>query len=185
MSTKFVLIFFCLLGLSMTNHNPDVGTVIDSYNGVPIYYNGFFKNTSGRNITEDGYNLGLKWQCIEFVKRYYYEKYNHQMPDSYGHAKEFFDDELADQEFNEERGMLQFRNTRRHMPQIDDLIIYDASEDNPFGHMGIISSIENGKIEMVQQNMGTKTRQELILAEYNGIYTIADFNVKGWMRIIK
>jgi len=158
--------------------------VIDSYNGVSVHYNGFFKNTSGRNITKDGYNLGLRWQCVEFVKRYYFEKYGHQMPDSYGHAKEFFDETLGDQEMNVDRNMLQFRNTRRHMPQVDDLIVYGASQENPFGHMGIISEIKEGKITMIQQNMGTKSRQELILAEYEGIYTIADFNIKGWLRIV-
>ena len=50
--------------------------------------------------------------------------------------------------------------------------------------MGIISEIKDGKITMMQQNMGTKSRQELILAEYEGIYTIADFNIKGWLRIV-
>ncbi|GLR16384.1 CHAP domain-containing protein [Portibacter lacus] len=185
MRLKFVLIFIGLITLSFTNHNPEVGAVLDNYNGVPIYYNGFFKNTNGRNLTKDGYNLGLKWQCIEFVKRYYYLKYGHKMPDSYGHAKDFFDDDLSDQEFNEARNMLQFRNTRRHKPQVDDLVIYGPSKDNPFGHMGIISAIKNGKVTLVQQNMGTKTRQKLILAEYDGIYTIADFNIKGWLRINK
>lgn len=185
MRAKIVLITVAILSLSLTNHNPDVGTVIDNYNGVPIYYNGFFTNTNGRNVTADGYNLGLKWQCIEFVKRYYYEIYNHKMPYSFGNAKEFFDESLGDQEYNEARDMLQFRNTRRHKPQVDDLIIYGASDENPFGHMGIISSIDDGKIIMVQQNMGTKTRQELILAEYEGIYTIADFNIKGWLRLIE
>ncbi len=183
MSYKKVLVILSLLGLSLTNHNPEVGAVLDTYNSVAIYYNGYFTNTNGRNLSSDGYNLGLKWQCVEFVKRYYYNKYGHKMPDSYGHARTFFDDSLGDQEMNEARNMLQFRNTRRHIPKVDDLIIYGASAENPFGHMGIISQIVDGKIIMVQQNMGTKTRQELILAEYEGIYTIADFNIKGWLRI--
>jgi hypothetical protein len=180
---KNVLLVLILIGFSFTNHNPEVGSVIDNYNGVQIYYNGHFKNTNGRNLTHDGYNLGLKWQCVEFVKRYYYEKYGHKMPDSYGHAKDFFDESLADQEYNKDRDMVQFRNTRRHIPQVDDLVIYGASATNPFGHMGIISEIKDGQITMVQQNMGTKTRQKLILAEYEGIYTIADFDVLGWLRI--
>jgi hypothetical protein len=50
-----------------------IGQQIDSLNGVSVFYNGSFGNISGRNITKDGYNLGLKYQCVEFVKRYYYE----------------------------------------------------------------------------------------------------------------
>lgn len=184
MYSKFLLVVASLLTISFTNHNPEVGSVIDSYNGVPIYYNGFYTNTNGRNVTKDGYNLGLKWQCVEFAKRYYFEKYGHKMPDSYGNAKDFFDSSLADQAINIDRNMMQFRNTRRHAPQVDDLIIYGASDENAFGHMGIISEIKDGKITMIQQNMGVKTRQELVLAEYDGIYTIADFNIKGWLRLI-
>ncbi|MDW5290896.1 hypothetical protein [Formosa sp. PL04] len=53
-------------------------------------------HVSGRNTTPDGYNLGLKYQCVEFVKGYYYEHYNHKMPDSYGHAKSFFNSGIKD-----------------------------------------------------------------------------------------
>ena len=54
-----------------------VGQQIDSLNGVYVYYNGRADNVIGRNTTADGHNLGLKYQCVEFVKRYYYEKLNH------------------------------------------------------------------------------------------------------------
>jgi hypothetical protein len=183
MNNRLLLIIPVLFCLSLTSHNPKVGAVLDVHNGVSIYYNGHYRNVSGRNITKDGYNLGLKWQCVEFIKRYYYEKYDFQFPDPYGHAREFFDKSLPDQAFNEDRGMLQFRNTRRHKPRVDDIVVYGASADNPFGHIGIVSKISGDKLEMVQQNMGTKTRQELTLAEYKGIYTIADFNVLGWLRL--
>lgn len=47
------------------------GDVVDSFQGVHIYYNGFVNHVESRNLTPDGYNLGLKYQCVEFVKRYY------------------------------------------------------------------------------------------------------------------
>ena len=68
----------------------EIGDKVDSLNGVFVYYNHSVGNVSGRNTTADGYNLGLKYQCVEFVKRYYYENLNHKMPNSYGHAKDFF-----------------------------------------------------------------------------------------------
>lgn len=67
-----------------------IGMVVDEFNGVKVYYNGSISNVSGRNVAKDGYSLGLKYQCVEFIKRYYYERFNHKMPDSYGHAKDFF-----------------------------------------------------------------------------------------------
>ena len=44
-----------------------IGDVIDSFNGVAVYYNGPVNNVSGRNLSPDGYNLGQKQQCVEFV----------------------------------------------------------------------------------------------------------------------
>lgn len=76
------------------------GNEIDNLNGVSVFYNGKISNTFGKNITNDGYNLGLKYQCVEFVKRYYYQYFNHKMPNSYGNAKDFFDKSLNDCEVN-------------------------------------------------------------------------------------
>ncbi len=181
---KFSLFLaLCICFLSSTNFNIYRGEVLDSYNGVPVYYNGEnYTNVSGRNISSDGYNLGLKYQCVEFVKRYYYEYYNHKMPNSYGHAKDFFDKSLNDKEFNQERGLLQFRNVRTHRPLAGDIIIYDSDSGNPFGHVGIITEVGDDFVELIQQNIGTKTRQKLKLVKYAGIYTIADYDILGWLR---
>ncbi len=68
---SFVGIWTCRKTNPKTNF--PVGQQIDSLNGVYVYYNGSIDNVIGRNTTADGYNLGLKYQCVEFVKRYYYE----------------------------------------------------------------------------------------------------------------
>ena len=73
------------------NNQHAVGEQLDELNGVAIYYNGGVNTVQGRNLSQDGYNLGLRYQCVEFVKRYYFERHGHRMPDTYGHAKDFFD----------------------------------------------------------------------------------------------
>ena len=78
---------------------------IDSLHGVYVYYNGKTQNVSGRNVVND-YNLGLKYQCVEFVKRYYFDYLNHKMPDSYGHAKGFFNKNIADGRLNKQRNLI-------------------------------------------------------------------------------
>src|SRR5262245_34634763 len=72
------------------NWRPTVGEVGDALDGVAVYYNGGINTSGGRRLGSDGYNLGLKFQCVEFVKRYYYERYQHRMPNAMGHAKDFF-----------------------------------------------------------------------------------------------
>lgn len=183
--TLAILISTLLVCTSGTNIHikHKVGDPIDQLNGVPVYYNGSMKNVIGRHVSADGYNFGLKWQCVEFVKRYYYQHFNHRMPNSYGHAKDFFNDELADVEFNTARGLMQYRNTRYEKPMANDIIVYKGTRVNPFGHIGIIAEVTDEHVIIIQQNVRTKTRQKIKLVEYEGIYTIADFDVLGWLRM--
>lgn len=44
------------------------------------------------------------------------------MPDSYGHAKQFFDDSIPDGNLNPKRNLLQFHNGSPTKPQVDDII---------------------------------------------------------------
>jgi hypothetical protein len=71
------------------NTAKEVGDVVDALHGVSVYFNGGVNHVLERNLADDGYNIGLKYQCVEFVKRYYLEHLNHRMPDTYGHAKTF------------------------------------------------------------------------------------------------
>lgn len=161
------------------------GQVIDSYKGVDVFYNGRVGNVSGRNVTKDGYNLGLKYQCVEFAKRFYYEAYNHRMPDSYGHAKDFFDGSLPQGAFNRARGMAQYRNGGPEKPRKDDLVIIGGSAANSFGHLFVITKVTGDAVEFIQQNPGSgnPSRGRFPLREKNGNYYINADQVAGWLRI--
>jgi len=157
--------------------------IIDWHFGVPVYHNGSLGSVYGRNVTSDGYNLGLKYQCVEFVKRFYYEYYNHKMTQSYGHAKEFFDWSVGDGEFNAKRGLNQYRNGSAFPPKENAIIIFRPDNNNSFGHVGIISSIKSGKVQMISQNNGhsQKPRSTFPLIFQNGKYRIDHDHVIGWL----
>ncbi|MFA6809052.1 MAG: CHAP domain-containing protein, partial [Eubacteriales bacterium] len=98
----------------------DEGTKIDEYKGIAVYSNGTnYMSSHGLNFSDSGYYYGYKWQCVEFVKRFYYEVYNHQMPDGAGNAKYFFNPMLGQGEFNEQRGLIQYCNGGNVKPQLD------------------------------------------------------------------
>lgn len=159
------------------------GTVVDSLNGVYVYYNGRINNVSGRNIL-DGYNLGLKYQCVEFVKRYYLNYLHHKMPNSYGHAKDFFNPDIDDGKMNKERGLLQFRNSGIAKPEANDILVMDKTKSNPYGHVAIISKAGNEEIEIVQQNPGItgNSREKLKLSKQHNHWTVNHSRVLGWLR---
>jgi len=170
---------------SAPSNHPNAQKTIDHYNGVPVYHNGSLASVFGRHVTEDGYNLGLKFQCVEFVKRFYYEFYDFKMPQSYGHAQEFFDWSLANGELNPARGLFQYRNGGTSRPVQNAIIIFGNDPSTPYGHVGIISKVTDRQIEMVSQNNGRnqKSRSKIPLKMKNGGYYIDSKYVLGWLAI--
>jgi surface antigen len=165
-------------------YNHSVGDKIDSLNGVYVYYNGDIGNVDGRNRTADGYNLGLKYQCVEFVKRYYYQHLNHKMANSYGDAKDYFDKNIADGNKNRDRALTQYKNPSKSKPKVSDLMILDATSSNKYGHVAIISKVLDDEIEIIQQNPGPEgsSRVKYDLDHQNGKWHIDNERVLGWLR---
>lgn len=163
-----------------------VGKVIDQYNGVNVYYNGNVGNVDGRNVTKDGYNLGLRYQCVEFAKRYYYERFGLKMPDSYGHAKDFYNHQVPSGQVNRKRNMRQYQNGGTERPRSEDLVIIGPSPRNPYGHLFIIMENMENKVTFVQQNpgAGNPSRGNYKLVHQNGRWTIDAPNVLGWLRML-
>ena len=166
------------------NPNYEVGQKIDSLNGVAVYYNGGVGNVDGRALAEDGYNLGLKYQCVEFVKRYYYKELNHKMPDTYGHAKDFFNSQIKDGEINKQRNLKQFKNPSKSKPKINDLVVYSGTTLNKYGHVSIVSNVTENEIEIIQQNLGPfgNSREKYELKNESGIWRIKNDRILGWLR---
>lgn len=178
----------CYYAVTQYNIHPErqVGEVVDELHGVPVYYNGGINYVRGRNTTADGYNLGLEYQCVEFVKRYYYVRFGHKMPDSYGHAKSFFNTQLESGALNPQRGMLQFSNGSTVMPQADDLLVFRATLLNRYGHVAVISAVTEDAIEIVQQNPGpfASSRESFkLLQDADGQWRIDHSAVLGFLRL--
>jgi surface antigen len=158
-----------------------VGQTVDSLNGVAVYYNGDISNISGRSVTADHYNLGKKYQCVEFVKRYYYERLHHKMPDTFGHAKDFFEADLPDGKLNKKRGLIQYTNPSFSKPKVDDLVVFGQSTH---GHVAIISKVSDDEVEIVQQNPGPygRSRVDFDISFEQGKWKIENQRILGWLR---
>lgn len=179
------LMIVALIGLSICffriKGKYKIGQEIDSYKHVEVYNNGdSYIEIYGENYSEDGYYYGYKWQCVEFVKRFYYEAKKHKMPDVYGNAKDFFDYHVAQGQLNEARNLLQYRNGGSVKPKVDDLIVFTDSE---FGHVAIITKVKEDYIEIIQQNVYGKAREEYKLVKINNKYYVGtEKKPAGWLR---
>ena len=173
---------FAVIDFEISGDKSKIGEIIDEYNNIPVYYNGKFSNVSGRNMTDDGYNLGLKYQCIEFVKRYYYTIYDHKMPDAYGNAKDLFNHKIKDGKLNPERDLIQYTNGSKVRPKEGDILIFGSSQNNKFGHAGIVCYSKGKVIEIIQQNVGLYSRSSYSLVYHQGRYYVSDKSILGWLR---
>lgn len=148
-----------------------VGRVLARHREVPVCDNGFlFSLSHGRNYSKDGYYFGQKWQCVEFVKRFYFEKYGLRMPDVWGHAKDYFDPKVAHRSLNAHRGMLQFVNGGDEPPALDDLLVFT---DTAYGHVAIVTNVTADSVEVVQQNILGRPRQKFVLKREAGLFSIS------------
>lgn len=160
------------------------GIPIDSFNNVTVYYNGSVGTANGRNKTPDGYNLGMKYQCVEFVKRYYYEHLHHKMPDSYGNARDFFDNAVRDGQRNAKRDLTQYTNPSVAKPQVDDLVVLDGTVFNRYGHVAIVCEVSEDTLTIIQQNPGPSapSRATMAIKHTGGRWQIDNTRVLGWLR---
>jgi len=179
--------FVVYKGLLRINFNQsyEVGQALDSLNGVVVYYNGAVDHTEGRNTSPDNYNIGIRYQCVEFVKRYYYEHLHHKMPDSYGHAKDFFNEVIPDGQLNKQRNLIQYRNGGVTQPFVDDLVVFEPTVFNSYGHVAIVSGVTENEIEIIQQNPGPfgKSREKFALVKTANGWKIANERILGWLRL--
>jgi len=181
-----IIVIIILLSLSrhyLSEEQKVIGQEIDEYLGVSVYYNGLaYEKSYGKHYSSDGYYYGQKWQCVEFVKRFYYEALHHRMPEVYGHAKDFFDPNLEHGRLNKERALRQYWNGRDNKPKVNDLLVFTNSK---YGHVAIVSKVEDSYIEVVQQNIYGKPREKFKLIEQDGKYIVGEKEEDrpvGWLR---
>lgn len=107
------------------------------------------------------------------------------MPDSYGHAKDFFEPKVKDGELNKRRNLIQYTNASKSKPKVGDLLVFDGNIFNKYGHVAIISKVNQDKIEIIQQNPGpyASSRAEFKLINKDNLYKIEYDEILGWLRI--
>ena len=170
--------------LGTSDRSGTIGDVIECHRNVPVFENGPNKDVShGRHFSNDEYYYGQKWQCVEFVKRYYCLSLNHKMPDVWGHAKNFFDTRVEHGALNARRDLIQYRNGGNIKPAIDDIIVFS---DTLYGHVAVVTDVNNDCIKVIQQNIEGKPRQVFRMKEESGLFQVfAPRTPDGWLRIPK
>ncbi len=93
------------------------------------------------------------------------------MPHGMGHAKSFFEDSLPDSALNKRCQLVRSGNGSSDPPRPDDLLVFT---DTKYGHVGIVTEVGEGLVEMIQQNILGRTRQRLSLVVSDAHYFMTE-----------
>lgn len=130
------------------------GDSLGVFNKVAAFYNDGFStcDNSGRHKNQDGYVYGKKWQCVEYVRRYYKDALNHEMPEYWGHATDYFRVNILSGSMNTERNLVQYHNGDK-MPKVNDLLVFQDMAGG-LGHVSIVTNVTDSTVSTIAQNVG-------------------------------
>ncbi len=167
------------------------GTYLGEFNGVEAYSNGSTNYVCPWETDPDcknyvnGQYTGIKWQCVEYVRRYYLTVYGINLYLEYSmDAKDFYDKASS-------MGLDSYPNGGDITPQVGDILVSDGGD---YGHVAIVRSVsyEDEQVCTMQQNWSndiTDTNKCLTLTVSDGKYTVGGFSdnypILGWLRAPK
>lgn len=116
--------------------NHKFGRILGFYRGVVIRYH--------RGKSQRG-KYGLKYQCVEFVNRYYARKLGYRNMTRSGHARSYYHRASS-------KGLIAYPNGSRIKPRVSDIITFHSGKRGDFGHVAIVYKVTSRKVCIVQQN---------------------------------
>jgi len=169
-----------------TDSGDPFGTIVGSYNGVTAYSNYDDQYFSYEYNYVDGYNTGMKWQCVEYVNRYYYLIYGLQIRIPGTNAIDYYD--TASQ-----RGLVAYSNKGTTSPQPGDILCSNGKTTQPpskrYGHVAIVRDVTNDSVHVIHQNWtntGADNDKSISMKIAGGHYIVSGFSssypVQGWLR---
>ncbi len=142
--------------------------------GAPVYYNA---NTSPTTYNYyNGINTGYKWQCVEFINRYYLQVYGMDIRGTTGgNAYQYYS--LASQ-----KGLLAYVNEGPTPPRVGDILCFSGGTGN--GHVSIITEVGSNQIKVAHQNVGSLVPIGCSFSRTNGnkITPWSGYTCQGWLR---
>ena len=152
---------------------------------------------------------GLKWQCVEYARRYLILTMNVTFGDVES-AYQIYNLFYATSIFNKEQKykFIGYPNGSAELPKKNDLLIFKQTLMSPYGHVAVITSVNSieGYVEICEENYNQKWdfpsySRRIILEKKNGQYYIKEqsyfpyrldsylgeifSSVIGWKRVIK
>ena len=154
-----------IMAIMMSNLYTDKDVILGKTFGVYAYKNKNKNNPREKNFAKNVYT-GLKWECVEFVRRFLIVKKNISFNDT-DYAYQLW--------YNFNKNMF-FSNENKFMVikvplsgfmynsfKTGDILVWDSSNDSgiPYGHMAIVvSRVSNTHYKIAEQNWDNELEWE-------------------------
>ncbi|CAF3723961.1 unnamed protein product [Rotaria sordida] len=137
-----------------------------------------------------GIYTGLKWQCIEFARRWLL-LCKSCIFQNIGYAADMWQELIYVERVTDGQKfpLKTYSNGSLYKPECGSLLIYLRSEDSPYGHVAVICKVQESFIRVCEQNYqfhywSSNYARQIPMIYRNGLYYIEDnYDVYGWMEI--
>ena len=152
---------------------------------------------------------GLKWQCVEYARRYLILSNNITFGDI-DSAYQIYDLKTASSVYDTKKTFkfMGYPNGSKEPPKANDLLIFKKTKGSPYGHVAVITNVNLREryIEICEENNNQKWidpkaySRRIVIEEYKGGYYVREneyfpyrldssiaesySNVIGWKRVI-
>ena len=157
---------------------------------VAAYSNGNDSFYSNEDYSLYGVYMGLKWQCVEYARRWTFVRKGSVFSSVEG-AKDMWNQLTYVQRVVDQQrfALTRHENGSPHPPRNESYLIYPQQKDMPFGHVSVIVQVLPRAIRVAEQNFyftywKHHYAREIPVTRRDGRYYIEDkYQVYGWMEI--
>jgi trypanothione synthetase/amidase len=148
-------IISCITDVASKEFVTPFGTELGVYDGVIGYSNGNDENISTELNFIGKIFTGLKWQCVEYARRWLVLKRELSFDGVEGAEDIWFLNHFLSVKDETKFKMLKTENGAIDPPSKNSIIIWKRSEPNPFGHVAVVSEVnkEVGFVKVAEQNV--------------------------------
>lgn len=177
--------------ISINSLIPYDGILGVTSSNVIAYSNGNDSFYSNESYFMNGIFMGMKWQCVEFARRWTFIRKSSIFKSIDG-AKDMwtqlkFIERVSDKK---QFPLKHHPNGSPKMPSNESYLIYSQQKDMPYGHVAIIIQVLHDKIRIAEQNYefhqwkNNYSREISLIFKNNRYFLQDDYEILGWIQII-
>jgi glutathionylspermidine amidase/synthetase len=175
---KYILL--SLFGLLIYNglKKEKFGTILGNTKEGVIAYSSYYENNIREKNYINGIFTGIKWQCVEFARRYLIQVNNITF-DAVDNAYDIFNLNNFKTLNSVNIPIQKYSNGSNILPHIGSLIIWSKDVDiKETGHVAVVTDVTKNYIKIAEQNYDNKNYSRKIYINNN---ILDSMHLLGWI----